>query len=98
MQEGLGQMLRSTPTLTTTLDNLSEIHLRQADRAAREDGSAGTEVEHLERALVLARRSENVNPFNSDVHLRLVSLLRRLGFLDEAEASRERLRHLSELN
>jgi tetratricopeptide (TPR) repeat protein len=90
-------LLRDHPTLTTTLDNLAEIHLRFADRAAR-GRNPETEAMHLERALALARRSESVNPFNADVHVRLVSLQRRLGLLDEAETSRERLRMLAELN
>lgn len=95
----LEALLRDHPTLTTTLDNLAETHRRLADRAEREDSPvAGLDAAgHLTRALELSRRSVSVNPFNPDTHVRLVSLLERLGRSDEAEAAREQLRLLREI-
>ena len=95
----LESVLRDYPTLTTTLDNLVETHLRLADDAARAEAPVAglDERGHLSRALELARRSLSVNPFNPDAHVRLVSLLDRLGRPDEAEAARAQLRMLRAL-
>lgn len=95
----LEALLRDYPTLATTLDNLAQTRLRLADTSAR----SGTEVAgndergHLLQALELTRRSESINPFAVDTHVRLVTLLERLGRLEEAEAAREHLRLLRDL-
>jgi tetratricopeptide (TPR) repeat protein len=86
----LEPLLLDHPSLTTTLDNLAEVHLQLSGRS-RTDAR-----EHDLAALDLLRRSEAVNPFNPDTQVRLVTLLERLARREEAEVARERLRTILE--
>lgn len=90
----LEAVLQDHPSLTTTLDNLAEVHLRLARDAGDGDAAAALAREHRERALALLRRSEEINPFNPDTHVRLAAVLERLGQHAEARRSRERLEML----
>lgn len=85
----LERTLRDHPSLSTTFDNLAEVRLRQAGRS--EGALEPEEREHLVTALDLLRRSEEINPYNPDTHLRLASILDRLGRTAEAATARERL-------
>ncbi len=83
----LRECLAFTPGMAATLDNLAESEMRLA-AAAKDEATADT---HRRRALGYARQSEMINPFNLDTHARLASLLERLGQVEEAARSRERI-------
>lgn len=83
----LEQSLKYAPDMAATLDNLAEARLALA-AASKDESSADAD---RRAALELARRSERINPFSMDTHVRLASLYERFGRPDDAARSRERI-------